>query len=120
MYNHSRWIIKGFKAQLPDGLKAGDGNFPKTWQGEEYTCRAGVEEGCEWARGQVRWISAQEFMAEVGPVLGWVWGTIPHWDLSKINKIYSYKLPGPDAFALKLSEDIRCKTDELLLVACDV
>lgn len=40
--------------------------------------------------------------------------------LKQINEIYSYKLPGPDACALKLSEYLKCRTDELFLVARSV
>lgn len=40
--------------------------------------------------------------------------------LKQINKIYSYKLPGSDARALKLSEDLECKADELFLAVRSV
>lgn len=40
--------------------------------------------------------------------------------LKQINKIYSYKLLGSDACALKLSEDLKCKPDELFLAVWSV
>lgn len=98
MYHHSRWIRKDFEAWLPEGLKADDRNLHKTWGGREPAGRlrgwaGGGRKAVRDHHGQVQWISAQEFTAEVGPTPGWVRGTVPRWDLSKnVFKANQYKL----------------------------
>lgn len=99
----SRWIGWNLKTWFPEGLKADDGNLPKSSQILRGWGRSG-------GRGVREHLGSCNESLHKSSRQGWDHaGTSAEMFLKQINKIYSYKLLGSGACALKLSEDLKCE-----------